>query len=80
MDMEMISGLAMETLRAVFFTSAPMLLAALIAGLAVSIFQAVTSINEMTLIFGIKIIAVMVSLVLFSSYILLYFDERYIAQ
>jgi flagellar biosynthetic protein FliQ len=45
--------------------SAPMLLFGLVTGLVVSIFQAVTQIQEMTLTFIPKILAVVVSLFLF---------------
>ena len=51
----MISRMAVETTIAV---SAPILLAGLAAGLAVSIFQAVTQIHEMTLTFIPKMVAV----------------------
>jgi flagellar biosynthetic protein FliQ len=52
---------AVETL---FIVSAPMLGAALITGLIVSIFQAATQVNEMTLSFIPKLIAVFVVLVI----------------
>jgi flagellar biosynthetic protein FliQ len=45
--------------------AAPMLLFGLVAGLLVSIFQAVTQIQEMTLTFIPKILAVVLSLFLF---------------
>lgn len=44
--------------------SGPMLLVALVVGLVIGIFQAVTSINEMTLTFIPKILAVIVVLLL----------------
>ncbi len=47
-----------ESLWTALILSAPMILAGLIVGLIVSIFQAVTSINEMTLSLVAKIIAV----------------------
>ncbi len=50
--------------------SAPMLVFGLVAGLAVSIFQAVTQIHEMTLTFIPKILAVVVGLVLFLPWML----------
>lgn len=50
--------------------SAPMLLFGLIAGLIVSIFQAVTQIQEMTLTFIPKILAVVLSLFLFLPWML----------
>jgi flagellar biosynthetic protein FliQ len=45
--------------------AAPMLLFGLVAGLIVSIFQAVTQVHEMTLTFIPKILAVVLSLFLF---------------
>jgi len=50
--------------------SAPMLIFGLVAGLIVSIFQAVTQIHEMTLTFIPKIVAVIVALVLFLPWML----------
>ena len=54
--------------RAVFLAlivSAPMLLAGLVIGLMISIFQAVTQINEMTLTFIPKILITVMMLILF---------------
>lgn len=50
--------------------SAPMLVFGLVAGLVVSIFQAVTQIHEMTLTFVPKVLAVVVGLVLFLPWML----------
>lgn len=50
--------------------SAPMLLFGLVAGLIVSIFQAVTQIQEMTLTFIPKILAVVLSLFIFMPWML----------
>ena len=50
--------------------AAPMLLFGLVAGLIVSIFQAVTQIQEMTLSFIPKILAVILSLFLFLPWML----------
>jgi flagellar biosynthetic protein FliQ len=50
--------------------AAPMLLFGLVAGLIVSIFQAVTQIQEMTLTFIPKILAVVLSLFLFLPWML----------
>lgn len=44
--------------------SAPLFLAALVTGLIISIFQAATQINEMTLSFVPKLVAIFVTLVL----------------
>ena len=48
--------------------SAPTLLLSLVVGLAISVFQAVTQINEMTLTFIPKIVAVFVALVFFGPW------------
>jgi flagellar biosynthetic protein FliQ len=53
-------GLGVETFKLALMMSLPMLLAGLMAGLAISIFQATTQINEMTLSFVPKIILVIV--------------------
>ncbi len=66
--MEIIAATGMEALRTVFFLAAPMLGAALVAGLSISILQSVTSINEMTLTFIPKIGAVGCALAFFAPY------------
>jgi len=53
-------GLGVETFKIALLLSMPMLMAALIAGLAISIFQAVTQINESTLSFVPKILITIV--------------------
>lgn len=50
--------------------SAPMLLMALIVGLAVSIFQTTTSIQEQTLAFIPKIVSVFLALIIFGSWMI----------
>jgi len=56
---------AKEAIKLSLVLSAPLLLTALVVGLAISIFQAVTQIQEMTLTFVPKILAMV--LVLFFS-------------
>jgi len=58
-----ITGFFFEAIKVTLLLSAPMLLAGLLVGLLVSIFQSVTSINEMTLTFIPKMLAVAVALV-----------------
>ena len=53
-------GLGVETFKIALLLSMPMLMACLIAGLAISIFQAVTQINESTLSFVPKILITIV--------------------
>jgi flagellar biosynthetic protein FliQ len=50
--------------------AAPMLIVAIVVGLLVSVFQATTQINEQTLAFVPKIIAILISLMIFGSFIL----------
>lgn len=54
----------------ILLTSGPLLLVALITGLAVSIFQATTSIQEQTLAFVPKIVAVLAAIVFFGPWML----------
>lgn len=58
-------SLAIQTYKITLILSLPMLLAGLIVGLLVSIFQATTQINEMTLSFVPKILAV-VAVIIFT--------------
>ena len=58
MTPEYIVKLGQDTLLLVLHVAGPILLVALVVGLAVSIFQAVTQIHEMTLTFIPKILAV----------------------
>ncbi|EAJ0720890.1 flagellar biosynthesis protein FliQ [Campylobacter jejuni] len=63
MDESTLVALGVETFKITLLLSLPMLLAGLIAGLVISIFQATTQINEMTLSFVPKIILVVVILI-----------------
>jgi flagellar biosynthesis protein FliQ len=58
--------IAQQALTVTVLVSAPMLLTALIVGLVVSIFQAATQINEMTLSFIPKLVA-MFAVLLFAG-------------
>lgn len=61
---------AKEAIYTIIICSAPMLIISLVVGLIVSIFQTVISIQEQTLTFVPKIIAVFVGLMIFGSWIL----------
>lgn len=65
MTSDYITGFFYEAIKITILLSAPMLLAGLLVGLLVSIFQSATSINEMTLAFIPKMLAVATALVLF---------------
>ncbi len=70
MTPEFVVSLAKEGIVLTLFTAAPMLGLGLIVGLAVSIFQAVTSIQEMTLTFIPKILACFGGLLIFAPWML----------
>lgn len=70
MDSNFIIGLAGQAVYVVLKASAPMLILALVVGLIVSIFQATTQIQEQTLAFVPKIVAVMLSILVFGPWIL----------
>ena len=62
--------IASQAIYTIIVVSAPLLLVSLIIGLIISIFQTVTSIQEQTLTFVPKILAVFVGMMIFGSYIL----------
>lgn len=59
-----------DAVYTVLLAAMPMLAAALIIGVIVSIFQATTQINEQTLAFVPKIIGILFALLLFGGYII----------
>ncbi len=70
MTPDMVIKLAEQSLYTIIIISAPMLLIALGIGLLVSVFQAMTQIQEQTLAFIPKILAVFISLVIFGPWML----------
>jgi len=70
MSPEFITGFIFEALKVAILLAAPVLLSGLVAGLAVSIFQAATQINEMTLVFIPKMLAVGIAIVVFLPWML----------
>jgi len=67
---DMVVDIGRHALYTMLLVSAPMLGLGLLVGLIVSILQAVTQINEMTLTFVPKIIAVSVATVVFLPWII----------
>ena len=65
MSPEFITGFFFDAIKTAISLAAPMLIAGLVVGLMVSVFQAATSINEMTLTFIPKMLAVAVALIFF---------------
>lgn len=70
MTIDDIVAIASEALYTICITAAPILLVSLIVGLAVSIFQTVTSIQEQTLTFVPKILAIFVALLICGHWML----------
>ena len=70
MSGDLVIQMAQEALRMVLIISAPMLGLGLLVGLTVSVFQATTSIQEQTLAFIPKIVAVFVAILIFGPWML----------
>ena len=70
MTPEFIIGFAKHAVEITLMLSLPMLGLGMIVGLSVSIFQAVTQIQEMTLTFVPKILAVLTGLLMFGPWML----------
>ena len=70
MDQGTVISLAQEALMKIIYVSAPMLGLSLVVGLAISIFQAKTQIQEQTLTFIPKLLAILAGVALFGSWML----------
>lgn len=70
MSTDTIVELARDAMLVTLLASAPMLLAGLVVGLVISVLQSVTQIQEITLSFVPKIIAVMLAFILFLPWIM----------
>ncbi len=70
MTVDIVSEIVRAGLYTIIKTSAPVLLVSLTVGLIVSIFQTATSIQEQTLTFVPKIVAVFLAIMLFGGWML----------
>ena len=70
MTADVVIDFAREVVWVIVKTSAPMLIVSLVVGLIISIFQTITSIQEQTLTFVPKFIAIMAVMVLAGGWIL----------
>lgn len=70
MTPEFVTAFAQEAIKTTILISLPILALGLVVGLVVSIFQAVTQINEMTLTFVPKILAILLGLVFFGGWMM----------
>jgi len=75
MTPELVVQLARRSFETTLLLAAPLLLFSLVVGLAISVFQAVTSINEATLAFAPKIVAVMVAIIIFFPWMMSYMTD-----
>jgi flagellar biosynthetic protein FliQ len=72
MTPELVVQIARRAFEVILMLSAPLLIFSLVVGLCISIFQTVTSINEATLTFVPKIVAVMVGIIIFFPWMMTY--------
>jgi flagellar biosynthesis protein FliQ len=70
MTPDMAVNICRKAVQTVLLCAAPMLLAGMIIGLLVSVFQAATQINEQTLTFVPKIVAVFITLLIFAPWLI----------
>ena len=70
MSPEQVIHVGRQAVETVLLTAAPMLIAAMVIGLLISIFQAATQITEQTMTFIPKIVAVFVTLLIFGPWII----------
>lgn len=75
MDVGTVMDLAIRTMITAVMVAAPVLFASIIVGLAVSIFQATTHIQEQTLTFVPKVLAILGVLILFGPWMLTVLTE-----
>lgn len=75
MSQELVITIMRDAVMTVIKCSLPLMLAALIIGVIVSIIQAATQVNEQTLAFVPKIIGVFLTLLLTSGYIMTQLSE-----
>ena len=70
MDAGQVVTVARQTIWVIVKTSVPLLLVSMIVGLIISLFQTLTSIQEQTLIFVPKLLAIMIALMIMGNWLL----------
>lgn len=70
MDVDVVVSVFRQAVTMILLISAPMLLIGLVVGLIISVFQATTQIQEATLSFVPKIVAVLLSLIIFGPWMI----------
>ncbi len=75
MDQAIVINLFEGALSTVLLVALPILLIAMVVGVVIAVFQATTQINEQTMVFVPKIIAVFVGLMLLGSWMITQLTE-----
>ena len=75
MDETIVMGAFGESIRMILLLSTPLLLASLVVGLLISIFQATTQIQEQTLTYVPKILLIFLLLVIIGPWMLMQLNE-----
>lgn len=70
MDSGMVINIARQTIWVIVETAVPVLLISMIVGLIISLFQTLTSIQEQTLTFVPKLIAILLTLLILGAWML----------
>ena len=70
MDAGQVLTVARQTIWVIVKTSVPLLLVSMIGGLIISLFQTLTSIQEQTLTFVPKLLAIMIALMIMGNWLL----------
>ncbi len=70
MTEELVMSIGAEAIKTTMMLAAPMLIAAMVIGIIISVLQAVTQINEATLTFIPKMIAIIVVLAIMAPWML----------
>jgi flagellar biosynthetic protein FliQ len=70
MSEDIVMQIASETLKTMMLIAGPMLIAAMVIGIIVSVLQAITQINEATLTFIPKMIAIIVVLAVMAPWMM----------
>jgi flagellar biosynthetic protein FliQ len=70
MSPDLVTQLARDAIEVTLYLSLPILGIGLVVGLLISLFQAVTQIQEVTLVFVPKIVVVLVSLIFLSPWMM----------
>lgn len=78
MTIDTVIDIARQVVWVIVETSAPMLIVSLVVGLVISIFQTITSIQEQTLTFVPKFLAIMAVLILAGGWMLNNMSELFV--